>query len=49
MVVTEKIKQFAFRREVIVLLTFGVAVTAGYYFYLKNKKSKAAATAVKTT
>jgi hypothetical protein len=31
-------KEFALRKEVQVLLVFGVAVSVGYYFWLKKKK-----------
>lgn len=37
------IKELALRTEVKVLVVFGVVVTAGYYFWLKNKKAKEAA------
>ena len=37
------IKELALRTEVKVLVVFGVVVTVGYYFWLKNKKEKDAA------
>jgi len=37
------IKELALRTEVKVLVVFGVVATAGYYFWLKNKKAKEAA------
>ena len=42
--VTEKLKQLALKKEIQVLLVFGVVVSATYYFYLlKEKKNKEAA------
>ena len=38
--VTEKIKNLALRREVQVLLVFGVLTTVSYYLYMKNKSQK---------
>ena len=39
--VREKIKELALRREIQVLVVFGILVTGGYYLWLKNKTSKA--------
>ena len=38
--IPERVKQFAMKREVQVLLGFGVLVSLGYYLYLKNKNKK---------
>jgi len=38
--VTEKIKNLALRREVQILVVFGVLTTVSYYLYMKNKSQK---------
>mgnify|MGYP003347015814 CR=1 FL=1 len=36
--IPEKIKQFAFKREIQVLAVFTAVVGVSYYLYLKNKQ-----------
>jgi len=44
--VREKIKELALRREIQVLVIFGVLTSVGYYIWLKKKKDKKEATAI---
>jgi hypothetical protein len=38
--ISEKIKNLALRREVQILLAFGIVTAVSYYIYLKNKSEK---------